>query len=195
MFFGTKSQLTKTRGIHTYCGDQELEIVSVYKYLGMMLDIELNFKANAEYIVSKIIRRIGTLGRARGLIRDSTALYLYEQLIMPLLDYEDFIYDGSYQISLHTLQILQNTAARKILKARRLTPTIDLHTELNIDTLHVGRIKHTCTMTYKILHGLTRKQLCRLFKKGKDVSARSTRSSDQDLYLTKPRLELTIAAY
>ena len=52
-----------------------LTVVSKYKNLGMILDSELNFKANAEYI-SKVISKLGILGRARGFIRDSM-LFIY----------------------------------------------------------------------------------------------------------------------
>ncbi len=69
MFFGTKQQVSKTNNIKTHCGGQELEVVQKYKYLGMILDSELNFKANAEYIVSKVIPRLGILGRARAFVR------------------------------------------------------------------------------------------------------------------------------
>ena len=192
MFFGTRHQVMKTSDIKTFCGDQEVEVVQQYKYLGMMLDSELNFKSNTEYIVSKVIPRLGILGRASGFIRESTLLYLYKQLIMPLLDYGDYIYDESLQMNMHTLQILQNSAARKILSAPKLTPTYELHSELQIDTLHVRRIKHVCIMAYKIINGLAPKKLEKIFTKVSEVSQRSTRSLDQDLlYIKKPRLELS----
>ena len=95
-------------------------------------------------------------------------------------------------MNLHTLQLLQNSAARKILSAPKLTPTIYLHKELELDSLHVRRLKHVCVMTYKILNNLAPKQLLRMFKKVSDISSRSTRSSDKALlYIDKPRLEIS----
>ena len=111
---------------------------------------------------------------------------------MPLLDYSDFIYDGSLQMNLHTLQMLQNSAARKILSAPKLTSTAVLHKELELDSLHVRRLKHVCIMTYKILYGLAPKRLQKMFKSVSEVSSRSTRSTEKSLlYIDKPRLELS----
>ena len=47
---------------------------------------------------------------------------LYKQMILPLLDYGDLIYDGTEQYNKHTLQKLQNVALRQIVLVDRLTP-------------------------------------------------------------------------
>ena len=59
MLFGTKHQIAKMGDLKLHCGNQDIETGITYKYLGMMLDNELNYKANAGYIVSKVVPRLG----------------------------------------------------------------------------------------------------------------------------------------
>ena len=93
---------------------QMLEVVHEYKYLGVILDSNLTFVNNTEYIYTKLIKRIGLLGRARNFVSSTTCKYLYDQLILPILDYSDYVYDGCNQYSSFTLQRLQNGAAHRI---------------------------------------------------------------------------------
>ena len=129
MLIGTSNQRQKMSNITVKCGDIELEKVEEYKYLGVMIDHDLNFKSNTDYIASKVLKRLGILGRASVFLPESTTLYLYKELILPILDYADFIYDGTYQYNKHVLQILQNNALRLILKAPKLTSTESMHNE------------------------------------------------------------------
>ena len=192
MYFGTHKKLMNLQSLQVKCNEVVLENVEQYKYLGVLLDSNLNFKANTEYIANKVIKRTGILGRARHFLDQHTCLYLYKQLILPLIDYADFIYDDSAQYNMHLLQILQNNASRRILKADRLTHVLDLHTSLQIDYLNVRRKKHTLIWVYKILNGLAPKRLERLFTRISEVTHRLTRYNEGDkLYIPKPRLELT----
>ena len=126
------------------------------------------------------------------LIDTATCKYLYDQLILPILDYSDFVYDGCNQYSSFTLQRLQNGAARRMLQVPRLTPSVYTHQELHMDFLTVRRKKHICIMLYKILNDLAPSKLRRYFTYVNEISIRETRgSSDMKLYIKKPRLELT----
>lgn len=169
-----------------------IEQVTSYKYLGVMIDSRLSFDQNTEYIHSKVIKRIGVLGRARFFLSEEIALYLYKQLILPLLDYGDVFYDGTSQKNNVVIQKLQNAAFRRILKAPKLTPTDNLHEDLNMDRLYIRREKHICIEMYKIVHELHPVSLQAYIRKLGNVSSRVTRQScAYALYIGKPRLELT----
>ena len=116
---------------------------------GVKVDFWLTFSSHTDYIYSKVISRIGILGRAHHMVDEHTCLYLYNQLILPPLDYADFIYDGLPQNNGFTLQKLQNCAFRRILMIPRLTPSAYTHEHLDMDLLVRGRFKHVCIMTYK----------------------------------------------
>ena len=132
------------------------------------------------------------LGRARTILSSDMCLYLYKQLILPVLDYADFIYDGLSQYNEFTLQRLQNGAARRILRVHKRTPSAYTHNTFHMDDLSTRRKKHTCIMLYKILNGLSPPALRDKFIFIHDVSSKHTRQSqDLRLYIRKPRLELT----
>ena len=80
---------------------------------------------------------------------------MYKQLILPLFDYSDHIYDGTTQYNKHILQVLQNSAFRCILRADRMTPTSQLHVELDMDRLNIKREKHMYIYVQDINWNLT----------------------------------------
>ena len=108
----------------------------------------------------------------------------------------DYAYDGLSQYNQYTLQRLQDSAARRILKVPLLTPSIDTHQQLNMERLDRRRFKHMSSMLYKILHDLAPNKLKQRFVNVSEVNICSTRSSNQnDLYIRKPRLEMTKRAF
>ncbi len=186
MCFGTRYQVSKLSDTRVYYNGTEIELVSSYKYLGVMLDSYLNYTANTEYITKKLVSRIGLLGRTRKFLSQTTCVYLYRLLILPLLDYMDYIYDGTTQRNIMILQKLQNSAARRILRAKHDTPSAEMHQELGWDKLELRRIKHTCEMVYKIINGLAPERLKEHFVLVSEISTRSTRQTDENLlYLPK----------
>ena len=192
MCFGTRSQLVKTSNLVVQCDNMRLEQVPCYKYLGVILDSSLSFSDHVEYIESKVLKRIGLLSRARNFLNEDTCLYLYRQLIIPLLDYGDYIYNGTTQRCSDILQKLQNSAIRCILRADRLTPIAVLHEQSDMVRLEIRRKKHLCIQMYKIMNNQLPGKLRQLFRYVSDVSSRETRSSiSLDLYVHRPRLELT----
>ena len=120
--FGTVQQLVKCASLNVQCDGVKLEQVSSYKYLGVMIDSKLSFAENTEYIYTKVVKRTSVLGKSRYFLSQELSLYLYKQLILPLIDYGDVFYDGTTQQNSYTLQKLQNAAFRRILKVPRLTP-------------------------------------------------------------------------
>ena len=136
------------------------------------------------YIETKVISSISVLGKVRHILDTSTYLYLYKQLILPIIEYADFTYDGLTQYNAYTLQKLQNNAAHRILKVPLLTPTTYTHQELHLDDLATRRMKHTCTELYKILNDMSPARLKSRFLYIHEVSTRVTRPSCQhDLYI------------
>ena len=86
------------------CDGVKLEQVSTFKCLGVMVDSRLSFAENTEYIYSKVIKQTGVLGRLRYFLSQDMALYLYKQLILPLVDYGDIFYDGTIQLCSYTTE-------------------------------------------------------------------------------------------
>ena len=82
------------------------------------------------------------------------AKYLYQSFIHPVYNYCDFIYDGCSITQSNKLQVSQNSALRAVRKCAPDYPTKRLHDDLEIDMLHIGRIKSTLKIVHRGVHNL-----------------------------------------
>ena len=138
-----------------------------------------------EEISKKTSSAIGALKRIRPFISESTALQIYQALILPDFDYCSLVWDELSVTLSDKLQKLQNRAARVITRSSYDTSTSILLNRLNWDNLSTRRKKLKATLMLKIIKGLSPAYLQDLF------SIRSTpynlRDSDIKLNLPKPR--------
>ena len=65
----------------------EVERVSEFKFLGVMIDESLNWKKHKLYIASKIVRNIGILYKSRHVLNYTELLNMYNSFILPYLLY------------------------------------------------------------------------------------------------------------
>ena len=151
MIFGTYNQRERIGSITVKFGATVLEQVDRFKYLGIILDPNLNFEAHVRYLKSKLFAKIKLLGRVRRLLDRNTALTIYKTLILPVLDYCDHVYYGISSQNKEMLQRLQNCAFRSILNVDSYTHTNDTHNTLNMDRLDDRRTKHVAVQMYKFL--------------------------------------------
>lgn len=100
-----------------------IENVRSIKYLGMIIDKELNFNEHVDYICKKIGKKIGFFKRIRKKMDNITAVIVYNTMVKPHFEYcGTILYSCCNQGQLERLQKLQNKAMRSILKCNRYTP-------------------------------------------------------------------------
>ena len=162
-----------------------------FKYLGIKLDSGLTFNEHVKYIKGKIYAKIKLLGRVRWLLDRATALTVYKTLILPVIDYCDFIYNGTSGQNHETLQKMQNCAFRSILNVDKRAHTKDTHTSLNMDMLDTRRDKHTAIQIYKFLNDLGPTKCKSMFTYMHDYHSVVTRSSASDTLLL-PKVNLSL---
>ena len=180
--------------IHTLSNNQiDIEIdgksikkVKEAKSLGLLIDEHLSWAKHIEEISKKISSAIRALKRIRPFISESTALQIYQALILPHFDYCSPVWDELSVTLSDKLQKLQNRAARVITRSSYDTSaTSILLNRLNWDNLSTRRKKLKATLMFKIIKGLSPEYLRDLF------SIRSTkynlRDSEIKLNLPKPR--------
>ncbi len=173
-------------------GNERVERVYTYKYLGVKLDQTLNFAAHIEYIRSKTIGKIRLLGKIALILNQNTSLYLYRSLVLPIFDYADYVWDCLTQQDTLTLQKLQNMALKNILNVPRLTPTDHIHTTLKQDRLENRRRKHTAACMYDIHHGTAPRCLNEMFIRLNQIHNRQTRrNNDLNYYVPRMNLEMS----
>lgn len=96
-----------------------LECVESFKYLGVIIDKNLTFKENFDYVLRKLATKVSFLRRQRKMLDTETALLLYKALVAPHLDYCSSILFLANETQLKEMQKVQNRALRIILKKDR----------------------------------------------------------------------------
>ena len=153
--------------------DSQLDQVTQFKYLGVVLDPKLTFT------------KLKMLGKIRNIVDRDTAFSLYQSLVLPLLDYCDVVYDGLSQYNSDMLQKLQNAGIRSVLQCDSRSHITDIHSEVKLEYLCSRREKHT--MVY---HGLSLPYILSMFNKASDLHGINTRYAvTGNFELPKVRLE------
>ena len=120
-----------------------------YKYLGITLDMNLNFNKHIENCLKLISHKAYLLGKIRKYINVHTAITIYKTMILPIIEYGDILYEGSNQKLLHDLQVSQNRILRLCNNVDRFMSTQHLHTESKINLLKERRIPHLSLFMFK----------------------------------------------
>ena len=69
---------------------EPINSVVTFKYLGLILDTNLNFQAHYSDLINSVQYKIHFLSKIRKFLTIKTALLLYKTTILPLIDYGDF---------------------------------------------------------------------------------------------------------
>lgn len=129
MLFGNSSLNTNAK---IQINGVDIERVSENKFLGVIIDEKLNWRAHVRYIHSKVSRSIAILNKAKQVF-DRTSLHiLYCSLVSPYLSYCAEVWGNNYKTTLHSLFTLQKKAIRIIHNAgyREHTNSLFLQSEI-----------------------------------------------------------------
>lgn len=116
----------------------ELEWKSSVKYLGVVLDSKLTFKANlAENNLKarKAIASLYCLMKKNSKMRLDCKITLYRSYIRPIMTYACPVFANCADCHMHRLQILQNKCLRMVLNAPFRTRISLLHHKTGIPTI------------------------------------------------------------
>ena len=164
---------------------KSIKRVKEAKSLGLLIDEHLSWTKHIDEKSKTISSAIGALKRIRPFISESSALQIYQALILPHFDYCSSVWDELNVTLSDKLQKLQNRAARVITRSSYDTSTSFLLKRLHWDDLSTRRKKLKATLMFKTIKGLSPLYLQNLF------SIRSTsynlRDSEIKLDLPKPR--------
>ena len=70
--------------------------VKSYNYLGVIIDVELSWKKQAAKVVNLMKIRLAQLRQIRPSLDNDLALEIYNIMVLPIMDYSDFLLDGGY---------------------------------------------------------------------------------------------------
>ena len=174
VLFGTGSRLANANFSVNIDG-KELTRVAEYKYLGVILDESLSWNAHVNYLISKVSKRLGILGRTRRSIRMHTAGIIYRSFILPVLDYCDTVWNCCRCINADNVEKLQRRAARIIMQTNSSDEAL---AHLRYETLGLRWETHALNLVKKCLNKRCPQFLMDYFSFNRDIVQRKTRQSN-----------------
>ena len=105
----------------------KLEVVKEYKYLGVIFDSKLTWKANTEYLVAKANKKAWILKYMANKynIPQKTLLIMYETIIVPIITYGIEIWGDVCITHFKKLESVEHSCITKILGVNRLAHKTD----------------------------------------------------------------------
>ena len=177
MIFGSKAKLKNITEMPVYIDGSEIEKVEFFKYLGVLLDSQLNFEQHINNLYKKSTMKLGAICKTREYVDQSTVLMLYNSLVLPHLDYCDTVFMTANSTLLNKLQLVQNSACRTILLAESRTSSDEMHKELGLLRLNERRSLHLCFQLHKKVYVDDASSLSKFFVPVVKITGRRTRGA------------------
>ena len=119
------------------------------KYVGLMIDSNLNWKCQINCIAKKIKRSIGIISKLRHYVGQKILVNLYYALVYPFLIYGIPAWSNTYPSTIQPLFIIQKKVMRIITFSKFDASSSPLFRNLNIIKLHVLAKLHIAIFIYK----------------------------------------------
>ena len=112
MLFGSKMTLAKVQHeeVNLLINKHPITRVHSYCYLGITLDEQLNFELHAQQTIRKVKNKHVQLRSMRYFLNKKSALMIYKNMILPILEYGDNFASCLPKQTRKNLQIMQNKA-------------------------------------------------------------------------------------
>jgi hypothetical protein len=188
----------KTRSIHYFPGKNEIPDLTImkqkiqrigdereessFKYVGVLLDENLNFKEHIKYTGNKIMKISYSINRQKRNMPRKTKKLLYNGLIKPVLEYGINIYSAATNSSLKPLKLMQKKIIRTVAGAKYNDHAAPIFKKLKLlpmdNLIELNKLK----LGHKIAHSNLPKAILEHYSKATGGRTRTT----NDLKLVTP---------
>ena len=180
MLFGTRHNLNKFNNVSLIYGNETIERVDNFKYLGVVLDPQLSWNDHAHYLSQNVSKRIGVICRVKYYLPCNTVNMLAKALIFPHFDYCSPVWSNFIAEYHNKLQILQNRLARILLSADIRTPVDKLMEDLGWVKLNCRWEQQLLILVFKCLTDIAPKYISCNFTFMHTTHSKGTRSQTQN---------------
>ena len=150
MYFGNTTKMKQLcNNYHNYLYGQTLMIVESYKYLGVILDNHLNFRAHIDSLLKTLRYKLCILSTIQCYLTTTTRLTIYKTTILPYIDYGDIFYQAGSKIQLRKIQEKQNKALKICSNLHGNQNYQQMHLDTNLAFLDKRRDSHLLNFMYK----------------------------------------------
>lgn len=186
IFTGRLQALREVNISELKIGNDTIKTAMHIKNLGAYFDCDLSMSKQVNYLMQSMYFEIRKISQIRDLISEETAAILTNSFVLSRLDYCNSLLAGTSHDNIRRLQIVQNNAARLILRKSKRTSASPL-----IQSLHwlpvEKRIKYkTITFCHKCIYGKAPSYLTNLIQFYSP--ARMLRSSSDKTKLIVPKM-------
>ena len=126
---------------------EEITHLNSIKYLGVVVDKDLNWKRHITEVRRKALAVIATIRRARGYLPVQTRKLLYNTLVLPHMDYCSVIWHSIGTTLSQSIESLQNYAMRVVLDKPPRTPSAPLSNAM-LSQVHSCILNHAPSYLY-----------------------------------------------
>lgn len=181
--FAAKNKKLDYNG-HLHINGESIQKKDNERYLGLILDSKLTWKAHIESIKPKITSLTGALRNVVSCLPKQVRSSIYNTLVKPHLDYLVEVWGKAAKSNLNDLQIAQNKIIKVLFHYDYLTPTRILYKEpkhMNLNQIYTYK---TCILIHKIIKSEVHSEIT--FIKNSQVQTKQLRNTD-DIRLSRPR--------
>lgn len=176
--FSKKSKINQVeiQNMHITVNGENIVYSEEIKYLGIILDSNLNFQAHADYIMRKFSKKVGFITRIGKNLSMYTKLQLYNIIALPHLQFCSTLLYGLPQYKINQLEKIQNRAMRQILRCNWYTPIESMLSILNLLSVKQRILFNVYLFIFKLKYGLLPSYLCNKLRVFEDVHSYPTRN-------------------
>ncbi|GFW93994.1 RNA-directed DNA polymerase from mobile element jockey [Trichonephila clavipes] len=124
--------------------DDNIQWVSVVKYLGLHIDNRLTFKKHIDYLAEKFWGRIhlaiSLVGRRSPLSLENKVI-LYKQILLPVITYGSTVWGAAATTHMKKIQVIQNKILRVMTNAPWYVRNDVIHNDLHMEPITNYTIK------------------------------------------------------
>jgi hypothetical protein len=179
----TKAMIIENRNVNLnniklYIDNTKIELVNSFKYLGVIIDHKLKFNDHAEYIIKKIAKKVGVLGRLRNSLSKMAKICIYNAIVRPHFNYCATVLHMIDQRYVYRLQLLQNRAIRIIYRGNRYSNIKRMMRELKWLDVRKGILMNVLIFMFKFDNELLPEYFNKYIIRNKDIHPYSTRNKN-----------------
>ena len=144
--------------------NQEITRKNSIKFLGVMLDENLNWKDHIKVIENKVSKNLGLIYRAREFLNKKCLTNIYHSYIHCYLNYANMAWGSTHVTKLEKLHLMQKRAVRTICREDRLTHSKPLMQSLRILNIYQTNILKILNFMHQVRNESTPNVFKKAFK-------------------------------
>ena len=175
--------------IHLFIDNVAIEQKTHTKFLGVVINENLNWSDHVKYISTPIARSIGVLRKLRYFLPVSTRFTLYNTLVLPHISYCNIVWANSYS-STNSLFLLQKKAIRICAGANYRDHTDPIFYQYKVLKIQDINFLQTAVFMFRHKSNIIPLYFKNMFRQNRDIHSYPTRHAC-NIHLTNPRTLLS----